>query len=121
MEPASGSFDIDICFSNNEHTEKMCHIGLLDEILTYCYAKNVSQETSDPLEDKSKPNAVFACPECKYFAVTARPKTESLEEIKDKTWAELQKDRILKQSQSSRRDDGETTIWLWFEAEGFNR
>jgi len=50
----------------------------------------------------------------------AKPKTESLEEIKDKSRAELQKDQILKQSRSSQRD-GETTIWHWFEAEGFNR
>jgi len=43
------------------------------------------------------------------ISLTMRPKTESLGEIKDKDWSELQKDLILKQSQSSRRD-GETTI-----------
>jgi len=54
--------------SNNEHTEKTCHAGLLDEILTY--AKSVLQGISSLLEDKSKPNAVFACPECEYFRAT---------------------------------------------------
>lgn len=79
--------------------------------ITYCYAKIVPQGTSSTSGNKSKPNMRYLHARNANISPTTRPKTEAPGEIKDKDWSELQKDRILKQSQSGRRD-GETTIRL---------